>query len=268
VTPEQRWATAAGEAPSYDAPVAEQPGSGPTSYQASYEAPAYAGYEQPAHQPPAPPAYPAKYVHPIPRNPRKRGPKLFWFTMALAALAVGVVGIVDVSGAPVADSTYPAVVVGVVGVMLLVGAFYGRAGGLILVGLLAAGGTAVGVASEEWDGERVEIVPATSGEVQDSYDYDVGEFVLDLSLVTDPEELDGKTIRMSADVGELAVVVPEDMDVTVTGTIDGPGGTTLFDEESGGIDHTSTASHDGGEDVPKLTLDLQLDVGHIDVRPR
>ena len=93
-------------------------------------------------------------MHPTPRNPRKRGPKLFWFTMALAALAVGVVGIVDVSGAPVADSTYPAVVVGVVGVMLLVGAFYGRAGGLIFVGLLAAAGTAIGVASEKVDSDR------------------------------------------------------------------------------------------------------------------
>ena len=64
--------------------------------------------------------------------------------MALAALAVGVVGIVDVSGAAVADSTYPAVVVGVVGVMLLVGAFYGRAGGLIFVGLVASAVTASG----------------------------------------------------------------------------------------------------------------------------
>ena len=73
---------------------------------------------------------------------------------------------------------------------------------------------------------------------------------------------------MSADVGELAVIVPADMDVTVTGTVNGPGGTTLFGEESGGIDHTATQSHDGGTDVPQLTLDLELEVGHIDVRTR
>ena len=79
--------------------------------------------------------------------------------MAVAALAVGVVGIVDVSGAPVAGSTYPAVVVGVVGVMLLIGSFYGRAGGLILVGLLATGATAAALGAEKWDTERVEIVP-------------------------------------------------------------------------------------------------------------
>ena len=100
----------------------------------------------------------------------------------------------------------------------------------------------------------------------DSYDYEVGEYVLDLSMITDPEELDGRTIRLSAEVGELDVIVPEDMDVTVTGTINGPGGTTLFGEESGGIDHSATESHDGGTDVPQLTLDLELEVGHIDVR--
>ena len=151
VTPEQRWAPAQAAAPAYDVPVEQRP----SSDQAAYEQPSYT--QQAYQPPPAAPTYPIHYVAPTPRNPRKRGPILFWFTMALAALAVGVVGIVDVSGASVADSTYPAVVVAVIGVMLLVGSFYGRAGGLILVGLLAAGGTAIGVASERVDGDRVEI---------------------------------------------------------------------------------------------------------------
>ena len=54
-------------------------------------------------RPPAPPAY-----RPLPRNPRKRGPILFWFTLALAALGVGVLGILDLAGAPIADPAYPA----------------------------------------------------------------------------------------------------------------------------------------------------------------
>ncbi len=186
VTPAQRWAAASGNAPSYDVPVEQQPTSEPPAYQAAYQAPAYETYQQ-AYQPPAPPAYPTQYVHPVPRNPRKRGPKLFWFTMALAALAVGVVGIVDVSGAAVADSTYPAVVVGVVGVMLLVGAFYGRAGGLIFVGLLAAAGTAIGVASENVDSDPVVVTPTSADQVLDSYDYGWGEYVVDLSRSRTPK---------------------------------------------------------------------------------
>jgi xanthine/uracil/vitamin C permease (AzgA family) len=178
------------------------------------------------------------------------------------------VGIVDVSGAPVAGSTYPAVVVSVVGVMLLIGSFYGRAGGLILVGLLAASATGLGLASEKWDGDRVEVVPSSSTEVKDSYTYDVGQYVLDLTEVSDPDELDGRTIHLTVNVGELDVVVPADMDVEVTGAVDGPGGTTLFGNDSGGIDTTDTQRPDGGEDVPTITLDLQVDVGHIDVRTR
>ena len=45
-------------------------------------------------------------------------------------------GIVDLAGAGVADAAYPALAVAITGVMLLVGAFFGRAGGLILVGLV------------------------------------------------------------------------------------------------------------------------------------
>jgi phage shock protein PspC (stress-responsive transcriptional regulator) len=272
VTPEQRWASASGDAPSYDVPEEQQPTSEPTAYRSAYQTPAYAGYEQTydqqAHQPPAPPTYPTQYVHPTPRNPRKRGPKLFWFTMALAVLAVGVVGIIDVSGAPVADSTYPAVVVGVVGLMLLIGAFYGRAGGLIFVGLLAAAGTAIGVASEKVDTDRVEVIPASADQVSDSYDHGWGEYVLDLSQVEDPEALNGKTIRLTAEAGELDVVVPEDMDVTVLARVNGPGGMTVFGNETGGIDTDRTFTYDGGDDVPEITLDLEIDFGHIDVRTR
>ena len=276
VTPEQRWAAASGDAPSYDAPVGQQPSTSPTAYQptyqpddqAAYQAPTYATYQEQAYQPPAPPTYPTQYVHPTPRNPRKRGPKLFWFTMALAALAVGVVGIVDVSGAPVADSTYPAVVLGVIGVMLLVGAFYGRAGGLIFVGLLAAAGTAIGVASEKTDSDRVVVTPTSADEVLSNYDFGWGEYVVDLSSVEDPEELDGRTIRVTADAAELDVVVPEDMDVTVTSRTNGPGGMTIFENETGGVDTEQTYTHDGGKDVPELTLDIEIDFGHIEVRTR
>ena len=251
VTPEQRWA-----APAYERAPHEQ-----TGYESSYQA----GYEQP----PAPPQYATMYVPPTPRNPRKRGPKLFWFTMALAALAVGVVSIVDLAGAPVAGSTYAAVVVGVVGVMLVVGAFYGRAGGLILIGLLASVGTAIGVGAEKWDGEHVEAVPTSASQVLDSYEYKgLGEYTVDLTRVTDLEGLDGRTIHVSAEVGELDVILPSELDVDVIARVDGPGGLTIFGNESGGIDTERTDSHDGGTDVPELTLDIELDAGHIDVRTR
>ena len=87
------------------------------------------------------------------------------------------------------------------------------------------------------DSDRVEVVPATSADqVLDNYDYGWGEYVLDLSQVSDPEALDGRTIRVTAEAAELDVVVPEDMDVTVTARTNGPGGMTVFGKETGGID--------------------------------
>ena len=47
------------------------------------------------------------------------------------------------SGGSVVDSAYPALALAVVGLMLVVGAFVGRAGGLIFLGLVAAFALAV-----------------------------------------------------------------------------------------------------------------------------
>ncbi|MEO6511319.1 MAG: PspC domain-containing protein [Nocardioides sp.] len=254
VTPEQRWGATPPAYAQATAPV-------------SAPAPAY---EQPTATYAQARPHATRYVSPAPRNPRKRGPKLFWFTMALAALAVGVVGIIDVSGAPVTGSLYPAVVTAVIGVMLVVGSFFGRAGGLILVGLIAAVVTAGGLASEKVDGDTIEVLPRTSSQVESDYSFDVGKHVLDLTQLADPEALDGTTINVTGHVGELDVVVPEGMDVTVDAVIGGPGGISLFGVDSGGIDTTKSATYDGGSgpDVPHVTFDLTLDVGHIDVRTR
>ena len=96
-----------------------------------------------------------------PPNPRKRGPILFWFTLALIALALGVLGIVDLAGvAGRRLGAYPALAVGITGVMLLVGAFCGRAGGLILLGLLATIGLVGATVADNWEGRSPTARPA------------------------------------------------------------------------------------------------------------
>ena len=136
-----------------------------------------------------PPAYPTSAGAGVPgvpagaaAHPRKRGPILFWFTLALIALAEGVLGIVDLAGVPVADSAYPALAVGITGVMLLVGAFFGRAGGLILLGLVATVALAGATVADHWDGDTVHGTPAVrAADVDDSYRISAGELVLDLT---------------------------------------------------------------------------------------
>src|SRR3954447_360137 len=118
---------------------------------------------------PAPPPY---VEQPRPVNPRKKGPILFWFALAVMAVALGVLAVVDLAGARVAPSAYPALVLALSGAFLLLGAFWGRAGGLILVGLLAAGATVGATIGDQWDPHREVVRPVSSAAVPDTYHLD------------------------------------------------------------------------------------------------
>ncbi|MCW2793382.1 MAG: PspC domain protein [Nocardioides sp.] len=233
------------------------PAAAPGQVPPSYAPPTYA---QPAYRPPVYATVPVR-----PRNPRKRGPILFWFTLALIALAEGVLGIVDLAGAPVADSAYPALAVGTTGVMLLVGAFFGRAGGLILVGLLSTVALAGATAAGEWDGTTMRVAPVSAAGVAFVYDISTGELVLDLRNVRDLTALDGRTVHVTADVGHIEVIVPPGIDTRVDARVDGPGDISLFGRETGGIDVQMSQLHSGGPDVPQITIEADLSIGQIEV---
>ena len=136
------------------------------------------------------------------RSPRKRGPILFWFTLALIALAEGVLGIVDMAGADVADPAYPALAVAVTGAMLLVGAFFGRAGGLILVGLVSTAVLAATTVAGEFETTTVRETPvsAVAGR-RTATTSPAASSSLDLRNVSDLHALDGRSIQVSADAG-------------------------------------------------------------------
>jgi phage shock protein PspC (stress-responsive transcriptional regulator) len=246
------------------------PAYGPPTAEAA--AAAYAPGTEGSYPPPtyAPPAYPpTDWAAPVrPRSPRRRGPVLFWFTLALIALAEGVLGIVDLAGVAVAAPAYPALAVGITGLMLLVGAFWGRAGGLILVGLVATAVLAGTSVADNWEGERLERTPTRAADVDGTYRISTGELVLDLRRVHDLPRLDGRTVHVAGDVGRLEVIVPDGLDADVHADVDGPGNINLFSEETGGIDLVMDRTHDGGAGAPELTIDADLSVGQIEVHQR
>ena len=211
-----------------------------------------------------PPSY-AVPEQPRPVNPRKRGPILFWFFLAVTAVALGVLGIADLAGADVAPSAYPATALGLSAAFLLIGSFYGRAGGIILVGLLA-GATTVGTTiADKWDPHSTTVRPTTSAEVRSEYTMDVGELRLDLTDVVDPRQLDGRTIHLTGNVGHLEVRVPAGVSVVSNNDVTGIGGINAFGQDGGGIDTTVQAVHTAGLNAPHLTIDTDLHVGGIDV---
>ncbi len=216
-------------------------------------------------EPGPPSSAPPAYVAPRPRDPRKRGPILFWFTLLLIAVLEGVLGIIDAAGGGITDSAYAALPVAVIATALIVGSVIGRAGGLIALGLIASAVLVVATAADRWDGERFDYAPTSASEVTDSYTIGHGELVIDLTGVTDVEELDGRTISATADVGRIEVIVPEDLDVEAIVDIDGPGGYDVFGRSGGGFGSNTTQSHDAGPGAATITIDADLQVGEITI---
>lgn len=246
----------------YAAPVGQtQPYAAQHAPQQPYAAPY--GPQQPSG--PVPPMTPAPPRPP--RDPRKRGPILFWFTLALTALAIGTLCIIDLAGAEVADSAYPALALAVIGVMLLVGAFFGRAGGLIFLGLIAAVGLSGATLAERYDGTEISQAPTSANELDASYDIDAGSIRLDLTGIRDLDQLDGRTLDLRAEFGEITVIVPDELHVTTAGEVE-VGQITFFGHGSGGFDISLDGTNPGQADTPHLHIDTDVEVGNVEVSAR
>lgn len=214
------------------------------------------GWTQPlAPPPPAPPARPRSV--------------LFAVTMFGVLVALGVLGIADAAGGHVATGAYPALALAVVGAGLVVGAWRGRSRGLIVVGLLLSLVTAAsvgidraGLSDRQTD---VTVRPRSVAELPTSASYRVGSATYDLRALSFPGS--APSVRLSIGAGEIVVIVPRDVDVTVQAHA-GLGQTTLFGQDSGGPGVNSTVTDLGADGVGGGALDLTLEagVGHLEVR--
>lgn len=207
-------------------------------------------------------------------DPKRRGPILFWFTLALIALLEGVLGIVDAApGADIPGSAYAALAVGVTGLMLVLGAFWGRAGGLILIGLVTTLALVISVAATEWDweGDRTLVQPASAAALDERYTFGAGDMVIDLREVGDPSALAGRHLHVEGNVGEIEIVVPDGVTVDARGTVDGPGSVEVFGDKDDGVDNRVDGTRfaddpgDAVDTAPRLTIEAVLDVGVIEI---
>ncbi len=200
-------------------------------------------------------------------RPRRRGPLLIGWTFALIALVLGLIGAVQLVGGfdfPVA--LYPATALAITGGMLVLGSFWGRAGGHILLGLALLPVLLVGTVADQFDDEahRMYLAPTSAAQVEDSYSQNAGEIVLDLRQVRDLEALDGRTITVQQDVGLVRVLLPETLSFHAEARVEGFGGFDLAGVDDGGIDLSGSRSMSNGTD-PSIDLDLEVGVGQIEV---
>jgi phage shock protein PspC (stress-responsive transcriptional regulator) len=219
------------------------------------------------------PDVPIAVVQPVPaavtvtaprphKPPRPRSP-IVGLTLSVTALVAGVLLLVGVSG----DSSIPAEVVlasalGTVGLGLVVGSFWGKAPGLVLVAALLGLGLAAtvaarpvidfGVGDRTWN-------PTGSG----SYRLGVGDATLDLTRLPLRE---GQTINVDArvDVGHLLVLLPPGARVTLHAQA-GLGDLLLDGQDKNGRRVSRSVDY-GPEGTPQVRLDLSVRTGQVEVR--
>jgi hypothetical protein len=226
-------------------------------------------WQRPAAPPPGmpPPLPPGSFPPPPPpRSPSRPRSHLFAVTMAVTAIALGVVWILNETAYPdIPASAYPATVLGVTAAGLVVGAWFGRSRLLIAVGIVASlvtiGAAAVG------DGPYGQQIfrPTDAAMVQSHYDHGVGQMVVHLESVSDPSALVGRVVSMDQHIGQLQVIVPSTLPVRIAAHVDhgeiaGPDRATVTMLDEGG---QQLVVGSVGAGTPALTLDLHLDFGQI-----
>jgi phage shock protein PspC (stress-responsive transcriptional regulator) len=199
-----------------------------------------------------------------PPPPRERS-RLGGITVSVLLLVAGVAALLDVTHVvDVTPQGILATLLVALGGALVVGAWYGRARGLIPVGvllsLLLAAFTAIDLPVTGGVGER-NWRPATLDRLESSYELGIGEAGLDLSALELTEGTRDVKVRLG--VGELRIVVPDDVAVEVDSHT-GAGNLRVFDEERSGTDVDLDRS--AGAGPPLLRIDARIGLGELTVR--
>ncbi|HSV40363.1 MAG TPA: hypothetical protein VLI04_16495, partial [Nocardioidaceae bacterium] len=101
---------------------------------------------------------------------------------------------------------------------------------------------------------------------EDSYYVPAGQIVLDLRELSEPGQLDGRTIHLDANAGEILVILPEDgLAANLNGDIQFGGAITVNHNEDGGWGYSRDAFV-GDRADPTIDLDIDVKFGHIEVR--
>jgi phage shock protein PspC (stress-responsive transcriptional regulator) len=207
----------------------------------------------------AAPAWGQGVLPATPAPVRERSP-LGWYVIAGALLIVGALAVVDtVATVGVLPGQYLGAGLLALGIGLVVGAWWGRARLLILLGLavlpLAATSAFLTVPLEGGVADN-EFRPQNLAEVQTAYRLAAGRLFIDLT------DLDGGSepiaLTASVGIGDLFVLVPTDAIVEVTGTVQ-VGRLLLFGRRQVGTglaDHVAGSGNGAG-----VVLILTLDVG-------
>jgi phage shock protein PspC (stress-responsive transcriptional regulator) len=226
----------------------------------------------PAPPPPPPIARRAASPAPAPSPSRREPSVLGRLVVGAAALAVGIAVLLHNVGAfNVSAKGILAVLLAIVALGLIVGAWLGRARWLIFPGIVLTIGLGITAIMPVafLGGSYGEVLwqPTSRSDLRPRYTHAAGEAVLDLSQVRWGSK--DKNVYVHLGFGELLVVVPRDIPVKVKGRVQG-GEADLFGlvRSGWGVEHSATEP--GDPDLGTLNLDIRMNFGEMrvrDVRP-
>ncbi|BCJ71072.1 hypothetical protein CS0771_06160 [Catellatospora sp. IY07-71] len=230
---------------------------------AGYRAPfaPHGPYAPAAPPPPPPPVKPPK----VKPEPSRLGRLIFGLIM----LVLGGLAMADMAGVSVPGSTYVAAALGVTGLGLVLGAWFGRARGWIWIGVVLALILPMVAAGGDWSRERSQAgtvvwMPTTVAELHDRYEHRFGEATLDLTAL----DLTGQDVQVTAQItaGQLRVIVPEKTDVIVETRVNLADADVFGRDISGaGQRDTQTSLGPDGKGGGTLRLVLDVNLGHAEV---
>jgi phage shock protein PspC (stress-responsive transcriptional regulator) len=216
------------------------------------------------------PAAPA--VVAAPRAPAVRRPPspLAWYVYAAILIAVGLLALASqVGNVKVAPGQFFGTALAILGIGLVVGAWWGRARILILLALLlvplAVAASFITAPLEGGIG-GMRFTPANAAELRDEYRIMGGMLILDLtdlSITAQPVH-----IAASVAVGQLVVILPPDASVELRARM-GAGQVTVFDYYDAGTILTNAGTSLDEQYVrihrygPTYILDLQGGIGDL-----
>lgn len=197
-----------------------------------------------------------------PAVPRPRSP-LGWYIVAATLIAVGLLAIVSqVAEIEVEPGQFFGAALAVMGIGLVIGAWWGRARILILLALLlmpVALAASFVTAPLEGGVGAPRFIPANAAELRDEYRLLGGQLTLDLTELSVGRR--DVQIGASVAVGQVTVILPRDASVELRMRA-GAGQVTLFNEYNVGtqLDDVYVRHHRFGT---TYILDLEVGIGEV-----
>ena len=171
-------------------------------------------------------------------------------SMGLVAIALAVLGIALIGTAKAGSSPKLTVL------------------GIAMTGVLAMSSGVTNPIQGQFAGDRL-VRPSSLAELEDNYSLVFGELTLDLRDIDFARK--ARVVKASTTVGQLEVIVPDDVAVEVNASVDWAGETRLLDkavQDGAGRVQSKFVDPHWNEAGERLRLDLDTKVGEIVVRRR